>query len=195
MLGGSRRSRLLTRAFFWPQFVGALVACLFANISATSTTVRVASACSALCGIGWVVWVELPTWSPDWRPPRKTHPVVGRWWLRIPFVFGVGVTVAYFTFGWTLPWLVNIAFGSDAKRQFVVTGWQAGMIGRGICSRPEVGHSMLADAPRAFCVPRELQSALGRGVTFEVEGRMTILGINTDHIYVFTSASGGGTRR
>jgi hypothetical protein len=173
--------KLAISVFVWPQLAGALGAYFFANIIPSPLTLKVGLVGGAALAFVWAGFLEMANKGRVWDLTQRSQRLMSRIWLRAPLSACFGFMFAYSSLTWAYPWLINEIAGKPGEQSFVVVGWHEG--GRKSCSGPDVGHSLLRDAPRALCVSADAESKMRPGTRLRIEGPATRLGINTQTLY------------
>lgn len=191
----SLMGKSLISLFMWPTIAGTFIAMLYANIIPNPGLLKLAIGLSIIYALAWSAFLEIANRGKVWDRKKKGSAILRRPWLRVPFTLCIGFMFGYTSFAWAYPWLYTKVAGVKKSEEFIVTGWESG--GRRTCSRPEIGHALFQDSPGALCVSSDAHNQMPPGTHLRIVGPETVLGINTDKIYILkrikrTSATGTG---
>jgi hypothetical protein len=181
----SRAARGAVLAFIWIQLIGFGVGLFLSRVVVSDLGVTVGLIAGALCGIGWVVLVEIGIRRSDANSPAIQN--ISKHFLRfpsvrVPFMLALGLMLGYGAIAWGLNWGINILLGTRSSQIVTVTGWASA--GRSSCAHPQIGHSLFADSPRSLCVNAASRAQMPDGSRLRLVGTGSVLGLNVEEIYV-----------
>jgi hypothetical protein len=199
----SPRVRMLNRAFSWGMLalsIMGLYSIFLSNFVPAPTTVAVAKVLTSAVGVSYAVFFvgfEQFGWDP--QNPKVVaavaqRPILGKVYVRAPFMAVVFAGFAWMSFSNVLPLALTAIVGKQGSMAVVVKGWErASFSGRSgsSCARPTldgVPFGMLGR--QALCVgDQRSESDFPPGSTLLLVGRASALGIIPDRYRVDSSST------
>jgi hypothetical protein len=198
----SPRVQMVNRAFGWGMLglsISGLYSIFLSNFVPAPTTVSVAKVLTSVVGLSYAVFFvgfEQFGWDP--QNPKvmaavAQRPILGKVYVRAPFMAAVFAGFAWMSFSNVLPLALTAIVGKQGSMAVVVKGWERASFSLrsgSSCARPTLDGVPFGMLGRnALCVgDQHSESDVPPGGTLLLLGRVSALGIIPDRYRINPSS-------